>query len=227
MPRMVPTGRASPDIIKDGPSPFSAPTLLSSKPNSSRSHRNNILCNVLTQTLINLYQRDKSIVEGVLRIPHLVPSVPLLEAISLQYVAQNSSVPVPKVHCAFRHKYVTYIVMGLVKGEEIGKNWTERPEAEKESLLEGPDSGPSPTKRIATSFFGLQLDYAIVDPEKSWIAPEEVAEMRKLVEMQDEKTHCVYFTHGDVSSSNIIVNNGKVVALIDFETAGFSPEYWE
>jgi len=35
------------------------------------------------------------------------------------------------------------------------------------------------------------------------------------------------FTHGDVSVSNILVQGGKVVALIDFEMAGFYPEYWE
>jgi thiamine kinase-like enzyme len=41
------------------------------------------------------------------------------------------------------------------------------------------------------------------------------------------KGYKICFTHGDASSSNILVRNGRVVALIDFEMSGFYPEYWE
>ncbi len=35
------------------------------------------------------------------------------------------------------------------------------------------------------------------------------------------------FTHGDLSSLNILVRGDDVVAIIDWETAGWMPPYWE
>lgn len=35
------------------------------------------------------------------------------------------------------------------------------------------------------------------------------------------------FTHGDPSSLNILVNRDEVVGIIDWETAGWFPPYWE
>ncbi|EZF54424.1 hypothetical protein H103_02867 [Trichophyton rubrum CBS 288.86] len=35
------------------------------------------------------------------------------------------------------------------------------------------------------------------------------------------------FTHADLSPSNIMVKDGKITAIIDWEFAGWFPEYWE
>ena len=59
---------------------------------------------------------------------------------------------------------------------------------------------------------------------------ETKRDVERLIEMHKEeerKHHKTVFTHGDVSGSNILVKGGKVVVLIDFEMAGFYPEYWE
>lgn len=37
----------------------------------------------------------------------------------------------------------------------------------------------------------------------------------------------IVLTHNDLHPRNIIVRDGKVVAIIDWELAGFYPEYWE
>jgi tRNA A-37 threonylcarbamoyl transferase component Bud32 len=39
--------------------------------------------------------------------------------------------------------------------------------------------------------------------------------------------HKSVFTHGDIAPRNIIVRDGKVVAILDWELSGFYPEYWE
>jgi len=39
--------------------------------------------------------------------------------------------------------------------------------------------------------------------------------------------HRFVFTHADLTPRNIIVRNGKLEAIIDWEFAGFYPEYWE
>jgi len=35
------------------------------------------------------------------------------------------------------------------------------------------------------------------------------------------------FTHGDLSSLNILTHGDVVVAVIDWETSGWYPSYWE
>ncbi|SPO01160.1 uncharacterized protein DNG_03907 [Cephalotrichum gorgonifer] len=39
--------------------------------------------------------------------------------------------------------------------------------------------------------------------------------------------HRVVFTHADLAPRNIIVRDGKIVGLLDWEDAGWYPEYWE
>jgi aminoglycoside phosphotransferase len=39
--------------------------------------------------------------------------------------------------------------------------------------------------------------------------------------------HKFVLTHGDLSDRNIMVHNGKITGIIDWEYGGFYPEYWE
>ena len=39
--------------------------------------------------------------------------------------------------------------------------------------------------------------------------------------------HPIVFTHGDLATRNILVREGRIVAILDWEFAGWYPEYWE
>ena len=39
--------------------------------------------------------------------------------------------------------------------------------------------------------------------------------------------HSICFTHADLSPRNIIVKDGKIQAILDWEFSGWYPEYWE
>ena len=39
--------------------------------------------------------------------------------------------------------------------------------------------------------------------------------------------HELVFSHGDLNLHNIIVKDGDIVALLDWECAGWCPEHWE
>lgn len=39
--------------------------------------------------------------------------------------------------------------------------------------------------------------------------------------------YCVKFTHADLNPSNIQYHNGRIMGIIDWEFAGWYPEYWE
>ena len=42
-----------------------------------------------------------------------------------------------------------------------------------------------------------------------------------------EKDHAICLTHSDLSLSNLLVERGRLSGVIDWEHAGFKPEYWE
>lgn len=45
--------------------------------------------------------------------------------------------------------------------------------------------------------------------------------------MMSAKKYAIVFTHGDFYPRNIMVKDGHVKAIIDWEMAGWYPEYWE
>ncbi|KAH6678602.1 kinase-like domain-containing protein, partial [Halenospora varia] len=187
------------------------------------------------------FQKDKPIISAILPLPVLGICIKygitmqLCEAANLRYIAENTTIPVPKVYSSFRERGITYIVMEWEKGEEIGKNWETRAENIFDHLRNLPHSQPG---FIAAA--GLQPAW---DPttfkDHYGLGPfandnDFNASLRyglriafDMIHMQDQEKHKVYFTHGDVSSSNILVRDGKVVGLVDWEMAGWFQEYWE
>ncbi|CAH0016606.1 unnamed protein product [Clonostachys rhizophaga] len=55
-------------------------------------------------------------------------TVHLTEAATMEFVAAKTSLPVPRVHCAFVRRGMTYIVMERIKGDVIGKSIMSLPE---------------------------------------------------------------------------------------------------
>jgi hypothetical protein len=45
--------------------------------------------------------------------------------------------------------------------------------------------------------------------------------------MVNAHKHEIVFTHADLKADNIIVKDGRVAAILDWEMAGWYPEYWE
>ncbi|KAB8356551.1 hypothetical protein FH972_024133 [Carpinus fangiana] len=63
-------------------------------------------------------------------------SVSLTESSTMRFVATNTSIPVPRVCCAFVHRHVAYIVMKRVQGVTLAEALAKASPAEKDSLLE-------------------------------------------------------------------------------------------
>lgn len=41
------------------------------------------------------------------------------------------------------------------------------------------------------------------------------------------QNHSIYFTHSDFDRTNLLVDQGQLSGIIDWESAGYKPEYWE
>lgn len=66
----------------------------------------------------------------------LKPFENLAEAHTMQFVAQHTSIPVPKVHYAFVHNGSTYIVMSKIEGTTLWQGWTTRSGESKRRILD-------------------------------------------------------------------------------------------
>ncbi|TVY85565.1 hypothetical protein LSUE1_G000105 [Lachnellula suecica] len=76
---------------------------------------------------------------------------------------------------------------------------------------------------------GVHEDSPILTNPETSLDTQTKSEIKEVITRQKmvNHGHKVCFTHGDVNPGNILIKGGKVVALIDFELAGFYPEYWE
>jgi thiamine kinase-like enzyme len=56
---------------------------------------------------------------------------------------------------------------------------------------------------------------------------ERKDDFNRLVFLQNACTNITRFSHGDLSAHNILVNGNDITGIIDWETSGWYPEYWE
>jgi aminoglycoside phosphotransferase len=176
----------------------------------------------------------------------------LSEASTMQFIAQHTSIPVPRVYCAFERKGWTYIIQERIDGENVAVGWDKRSEESKAKILlqlkgmvkemralppPGPavsnvDGGPIYDPRIrGAEHFGpwstVQEFHRYLRHGTVELSPELPSEIHEVIKQHEGPWPAPCFTHGDLSSLNIMVRGDKVVGIVDWETAGWYPNYWE
>lgn len=99
--------------------------------------------------------------------------VHLTEAATMKFVAENTSIPVPKVHCAFVRKNRAYIVMERIHGDEIpaafkrlpNEESRERIYAQLKRMVQELRTLKSPGIRVESCVGGSLCDARISRPE--------------------------------------------------------------
>ncbi|KFY29188.1 hypothetical protein V491_00148 [Pseudogymnoascus sp. VKM F-3775] len=175
----------------------------------------------------------------------------LSEASTMQFIRQHTSIPVPRIICSFAHKGWTYIVMEWIHGDMIGHEWTSRTDEFKEKILSQLKEMVAEMRRIAPPGLavgnvdgGILYDCRIHGPLR--FGPFEniqsfhkylrggmeahvdhPSDARELIAWHDGPWSVPFLTHGDLSSLNILARGDEVVGIVDWETAGWYPSYWE
>lgn len=178
----------------------------------------------------------------------------LAEANTMQFVAKNTSVPVPKVYCSFEHKGRVYILMERIAGQTLSDGWTQRSDESKARILaqlkaitaQLRNIPPSSNVGVANVDGGPIFDQRL--PDKSFWGPfatirdfhqelrqglvvgddeEALPGLRDLIAFHDGPWTQPVFTHGDLSSLNIIALDDEITGIVDWESAGWMPPYWE
>jgi thiamine kinase-like enzyme len=53
------------------------------------------------------------------------------------------------------------------------------------------------------------------------------ADFERLVTLQNACSKNTHFSHGDLSAHNILVEEDEITGIIDWDTSGWYPDYWE
>ncbi|KAF2867837.1 phosphotransferase enzyme family protein [Massariosphaeria phaeospora] len=186
----------------------------------------------------------------------------LIEAKNMLYVAERTSIPIPRLFAAYAYGpldrdvadfgsvYDTYIFMEFVEGEDLGKSWGKYTSTEKQIISTDLKKHMTELRSLlAPGYIGSVHEGPVTDVILEWsttsrgpfksegdfnatIVDTFVAKSKGQIGpyirgMVDAYKHGIVFTHGDLRPDNIIVKNGRVIAIIDWEMAGWYPDYWE
>jgi len=189
-------------------------------------------------------------------------SITLAEAHTLRFIAEHTSIPVPKVHHAFTHRGKTYILMERIRGETMAKRWRSLSSMSKASIfnqlkqmIEELRSIPSKSSTVSNlqggpihdcrlpqtsswgpfkSVYDFQLAlrngvtaHSLDAQTHSSPGPAAISDIQNIIAFHDSVLRRPVLTHGDLSSFNVLLRDDKVVGIIDWETAGWLPYYWE
>jgi len=180
--------------------------------------------------------------------------VRLSEAEAMEYIARNTDIPVPKVLKAFEQAGRTYIYMTRISGQTLDSRLDNLSDAQVERIVEQVagyvtemrnlgenDYIGSTTRGPCTDYFWQYNDQLPTGPfdneaqfndliisayHDRWgeTRPKFHTFLRSLY----RDNHRILFTHGDLAPRNIMVSDdGRITGIIDWEYAGWYPEYWE
>ncbi|KAJ5399313.1 hypothetical protein N7465_009802 [Penicillium sp. CMV-2018d] len=158
-----------------------------------------------------------------------------LEAENMRYVAENTTIPIPHVHEIQIHDGgVKSILMDYIEGQTLQDAWSSMIPSQKMSVaqelhgyiqqlrgLKYEQSRPFTYKNIYTRH-SIHLDEYLFSRLTT-----TVDFVRNTTATKKPEDNMV-FTHGDLAPRNILVDaHGHVTALLDWELAGWQPEWCE
>lgn len=193
---------------------------------------------------------------GILKLtPNVVvkygKSVHLSEAEAMRFVAANTDVPVPRILDAFEcDKGVRYILMDCVKGVSLRVAWRTMTDVERDRILlelkgyldhlrevrppqphivAAVDYSSCHDVRISADAFGPFENHDEFHRFLRWGQDENstIPGLAEICHAHKSKQYRTVLTHADLAPRNIMVYKGKVTGILDWETAGWFPEYWE
>ncbi|RSL76308.1 hypothetical protein CEP51_010080 [Fusarium floridanum] len=165
------------------------------------------------------------------------------EAVALRFVKTHTTIPVPEVISSDWDR----ITMEYVEGETLQQAWLGLTDDQRSGVLAQLRGYISQMRALGGIYLG-RLDgqgvvvpsimtrsggpFATVSEFHDWLVkPPKRSKAQSMywhqITTQLAVESPIVFTHGDIAARNILVRDGRIVALLDWEYAGWYPEYWE
>lgn len=152
-------------------------------------------------------------------IPRAGPQRIQNEAASLQYIASETNIPVPKVYASFEADGAFWLITERVDGVDLA----ELPEEKKVIVMKELERHLQTLRKLNSSVMG--------GPTGIVVPPYRLTHATKRDEwkLREGLAGEYVFCHNDLSQYNVIVDpeTVKIKAIIDWEYAGFYPDFFE
>lgn len=187
-----------------------------------------------------LLKPDKTVVKSG---PHISPA----EAEALK-VASGAGIPAPLLRGVFSSNDAVEIHMTFLQGQTLEKLWPSMPDEQKTNTaqqlhdivkrmreLEPPPdcvgccdgTGIRDTRARFTYRGPICKDEAEFNADlDSTLFRQIPSRLRAAFHSQLRVDHRIVFTHGDLTPRNILIQDGKISGIVDWEETGWYPEYW-
>jgi hypothetical protein len=173
------------------------------------------------------------------------------EAMTMEFVAANTTIPVPRVFKVVDWLGRTVIFMEFIDARMLITTWLKMPSNERMDIMlqskgylaqlrnlkpphpgrvEAVDgTGCFDVREMSDRFgpfatvaeFHQYHGYSSIRNSPNW------TKYQPHFEKCDGRSYRTVFSHCDIGPHNILVKEGRIVAIIDWEFAGWYPEYWE
>lgn len=173
------------------------------------------------------------------------------EAAAMRLLSEKTSLPIPKVYDAYvQEDGRGVIIMEYIEGVTLDQAWPSYDQAQRSSVLyqlrNYLTESRSITANVISSIDGKACCDQFFAAGSIGYGPyrDETAFKEGLVYALQQRGHHAWFrmvaslirsmrgngivfTHNDLTPSNILVRDGMVVGILDWEMCGFYPDYWE
>lgn len=172
------------------------------------------------------------------------------EVTALQLIAERLDIPVPRIYQALTRPDGTIsISMEFIDGHTLSDLWPSLSDEQKLAIaqqlrailiamrsLQGDQStigscggGPAMDLRRYSTYRGgpFQNEDDFNDFLISGVFAATPSILVRKFRQRLRIDHRVVFTHADLAQHNIIIRDNNVVALVDWQYAGWYPEYWD
>lgn len=179
------------------------------------------------------------------------PRVRLQEALTMHYIAQNTTIRVPRLLDAYTVNGVFHIVQERIDGPVLEDVWrrlsAEEQRRSMEQLKDCLDQlrtlkPPHPDRVQAidgSSLFNPSIDadpWGPFDDHDAFhefrcydflrTVPETYPRIQEALSKVHGRRYKTVFSHGDLGPHNVLWKNGHIF-VIDWERSGWFPEYWD
>ncbi|KAJ7227321.1 kinase-like domain-containing protein [Mycena pura] len=176
----------------------------------------------------------------------------LTEALTLDYIAANTTIPVPRVHRIFEDSrgYLN-LVMDYVEGMELEQVWDGMQPRDRLAVMHQLRDYIAQLRKLkpprpgavealngdACKDFRIRADRPFASVAefqmflgRDWFMENKLAEYNEFapaLQRSAARSYRTVFTHCDLAPRNILVKGARIVAIVDLEFGGWYPEYWE
>lgn len=171
------------------------------------------------------------------------------EANALRMVEEYTSIPAPRLVDVGEYNGQNYVVMTLLPGKTLHEVFHLMSYQERNRFADDLSACVAQLRQIPNKTpykFANTIGGRIYDPRIS--CPSDADPCNTEAEFYDILTahhdctaeeafgeeyaslrqdHRSFFTHSDLHASNILIENGCLCGIVDWEAAGYKPEYWE